>query len=90
MWVRRNRDELPTHSVSFKFSQRRPLSVADLAELIIEHDFGIQMGVLEYMRQFRTWDKLYDDLERRLNEKANHPIRNVTPEKPKQLRQNNE
>ena len=75
---------------TYIFVDRKPLTLRELVDLLCEYDFGVQATALEYMKQFRTWDNLYDDLERRLNEKANHPIRNVTPEKPKQLRQNNE
>lgn len=77
-------------AVSFFRSNRRPLKVSDLAELLSKYEWAKQLNVLDYMRRFATWDQLYDDLERRHHEAAVSQMRNVTPDKPKQLRETNE
>jgi hypothetical protein len=57
-----------------------PMTRNDLIERLMEYDWGRQLDILAYMKRFRTWAELHDDLERR--ETA---ARNVTPEKPKLL-----
>jgi hypothetical protein len=64
---------------------RRPLRIGDLAELLMKYDWGRQLDVLSYMKRFKTWDALYDDIDRRERERVTVSVRNVSPPKPKQI-----
>jgi hypothetical protein len=68
--------------------KNRPRTRNDLLERLMKYDWGQQLDILQYMKRFDTWDALYADLDRRAAD-SEQGIRNVTPEKPKQLRENN-
>lgn len=42
---------------------KRPKTRNDLIERLMKYDWGVQMGILNYMRQFNTWAELWADLE---------------------------
>lgn len=68
--------------------KNRPQTRNDLIERLMKYEWGAQLDILAYMRKFDTWDALYADLDQRAAESATE-VRNVTPEKQKQVRENN-
>lgn len=52
---------------------KRPRTRNDLIERLMKYEWGRQLDILAYMRQFKTWDELWKDLERRETGPAYEP-----------------
>ncbi len=55
----------------------RPRTRNDLIERLMKYGWNDQWKILQWMKQFQTWDALYDELQRM--ETGSSEPRNVTP-----------
>jgi hypothetical protein len=44
---------------------QRPRTRNDLIERLMKFEWGTQLDILAYMRRFKTWNELYEDLRMR-------------------------